>query len=76
MGLSLLMISGVPPRLMNNSPNHFYIDLFNARAHPDVKLNRKTEEEVFLTFLGSFEVHHALQVNIPLILYLIHVFNC
>jgi Ca2+-binding EF-hand superfamily protein len=35
---------------------HYY----NARAHPDVKAGRKTEEDVLSEFLDTFEMHHNL----------------
>jgi Ca2+-binding EF-hand superfamily protein len=35
--------------------------LYNAKMHPDVKSGKKTEDEVLLEFLDTFEVHHALK---------------
>ena len=43
-----------------------YIDLedvrksYNARAHPDVRAGKKTEEEVLHEFLETFEAHRAM----------------
>ncbi len=31
---------------------------YNARFHPDVKQGKKTEDEVLLEFLETFEAHH------------------
>jgi Ca2+-binding EF-hand superfamily protein len=33
---------------------------YNAKGHPDVKAGRKTEEEILLEFLDTFELHHGL----------------
>ena len=33
---------------------------YNARLHPDVKQGKKTEDEVLLEFLETFEQHHNL----------------
>jgi Ca2+-binding EF-hand superfamily protein len=33
---------------------------YNAKLHPDVKTGKKTEEEVLMEFLDTFEVHHAM----------------
>lgn len=35
--------------------------LYNAKAHPDVKAGKKTEDEVLGEFLDTFELHHALK---------------
>ena len=35
-------------------------DVYNAKNHPDVKLGKKTEEEVLSEFLDTFEQHYAL----------------
>ena len=37
--------------------------VYNARNHPDVKQGKKTEEEVLLEFLETFETHHNIIVN-------------
>ena len=31
---------------------------YNARLHPEVKQGKKTEDEVLLEFLETFEQHH------------------
>lgn len=36
-------------------------DVYNAKNHPDVKLGKKTEEEVLSEFLDTFELHYSLQ---------------
>jgi Ca2+-binding EF-hand superfamily protein len=38
--------------------------VYNARFHPEVKAGKKTEDEVLLEFLETFEAHHNLIVNI------------
>lgn len=35
--------------------------VYNAKNHPDVKLGKKTEEEVLADFLETFELHYSLQ---------------
>lgn len=34
--------------------------VYNASLHPEVRLGRKSEDEVLCEFLDTFEVHHAL----------------
>jgi Ca2+-binding EF-hand superfamily protein len=34
--------------------------IYSAKGHPDVKAGRKTEEEILLEFLDTFEMHHGL----------------
>ena len=34
--------------------------VYNAKYHPDVKLGKKTEEEVLSEFLDTFEMHYSL----------------
>ena len=34
--------------------------VYNAKFHPDVKLGKKTEEEVLSDFLDTFELHYSL----------------
>jgi len=34
--------------------------VYNAKNHPDVKLGKKTEEEVLADFLETFELHYSL----------------
>lgn len=41
---------------------------YNASNHPDVKLGKKTQEDILYEFLDTFEQHYALSVsNIDLI---------
>lgn len=35
-------------------------DVYNAKNHPDVKLGKKSEEEILSEFLDTFEMHYAL----------------
>jgi len=35
-------------------------NLYNAKFHPDVKLGKKTEEEVLIEFMDTFEMHYSL----------------
>ena len=35
--------------------------VYNAKAHPDVKSGKRTEDDALLEFLDTFEVHHALK---------------
>ena len=35
-------------------------DTYNAKFHPDVKLGKKTEEEVLIEFMDTFELHYSL----------------
>ena len=37
---------------------------YNASQHPDVKMGKKTEEDVLYEFLDTFEQHYALSVYI------------
>lgn len=34
--------------------------VYNAKSHPDVKMGKKTEEEILCEFLDTFEIHHSL----------------
>lgn len=34
--------------------------VYNAKNHPDVKLGKKTEDEVLSEFLDTFELHYSL----------------
>lgn len=36
--------------------------VYSAKLHPDVKSGRKTEDEVLLDFLETFETHHNVYV--------------
>ena len=33
--------------------------VYNARNHPDVRSGKKTEDEILVEFLDTFEAHHA-----------------
>ena len=33
---------------------------YNARAHPDVKSGKKSEDEILGEFLETFEAHHSM----------------
>lgn len=35
-------------------------NIYNAKHHPDVKLGKKTEEEVLIEFIDTFEMHYSL----------------
>ena len=35
-------------------------NIYNAKQHPDVKIGKKTEEEVLIEFLDTFEMHYSL----------------
>ena len=37
---------------------------FNAGNHPDVKMGKKTQEDVMYEFLDTFEQHFALAVSL------------
>jgi len=37
---------------------------YNAKSHPDVKMGKKTEEDVLYEFLDTFEQHYSLNVTI------------
>ena len=36
---------------------------YNAKNHPDVKMGKKTEEDVLYEFLDTFEQHYSLAVS-------------
>jgi Ca2+-binding EF-hand superfamily protein len=36
--------------------------VFNAAKHPDVLSGKKTEDEIIMDWLDTFEQHHALEV--------------
>ena len=38
---------------------------YNAQKHPDVRDRKKTEDEVLMEFLETFEAHHAMKNNTP-----------
>ncbi len=33
---------------------------YNAKNHPDVKMGKKTEEEILSEFLDTFELHYSM----------------
>jgi hypothetical protein len=33
---------------------------YNAKFHPDVKAGKKTEDEVLMEFLDTFEIHFSI----------------
>jgi Ca2+-binding EF-hand superfamily protein len=37
--------------------------VYNAKMHPEVKAGRKTEDEVFMEYLETFEAHHAMMAG-------------
>lgn len=37
--------------------------VYNAKMHPEVKAGRKTEDEVFMEYLDTFETHHAMMAG-------------
>lgn len=37
---------------------------YNAKQHPDVKMGKKTEEDVLYEFLDTFEQHYSLSVSL------------
>jgi hypothetical protein len=37
--------------------------VYSAKTHPDVKSGKKTEEQILLEFLETFETHHSLRNN-------------
>lgn len=37
--------------------------VYSAKTHPDVLAGRKTEEQILLEFLETFETHHSLRNN-------------
>ena len=39
--------------------------IYNAKQHPDVRSGKKTEEEILLEFLDTFEQAYALNVSTP-----------
>ena len=36
---------------------------YNAKLHPDVKMGKKTEEDILYEFLDTFEQHYSLAVS-------------
>lgn len=41
---------------------------YNAKNHPDVKLGKKTEEDILYEFLDTFEQHYSLSVRFAMVL--------
>lgn len=39
---------------------------YSAAQHPEVRAGRKTEEEVYIEFLDTFEQHYSLKVSLRL----------
>ena len=37
--------------------------VYSAKTHPDVLSGKKTEEQILLEFLETFEIHHSLRNN-------------
>lgn len=37
--------------------------VYNAKQHPDVKQGKKTEDEILMEFLETFEMHHNIVGN-------------
>jgi Ca2+-binding EF-hand superfamily protein len=38
-------------------------DLYNAKKHPDVVQGKKTEQQILMEFLETFEIHHNIKTN-------------
>jgi Ca2+-binding EF-hand superfamily protein len=36
---------------------------YNAKQHPDVKTGKKTEDEILMEFLDTFEIHHSIHTG-------------
>lgn len=43
--------------------NNIFLDCYNPRNDPDVKQNKKREDDVLSEFLDTFEENHKLFVN-------------
>ena len=41
---------------------------YNAANHPDVKLGKKSEEDILYEFLDTFEQHYSMNVNFLLLI--------
>ena len=39
--------------------------MYEARAHPDVKSGKRSEQEVLAEFLDTFNLHLQLELNVP-----------
>jgi hypothetical protein len=55
-------------RLDKNGNNSIELEdikgTYNAANHPDVKMGKKTQDEVLYDFLDTFEQHYALAVSL------------
>lgn len=40
-------------------------DKYNARKHPDVVQGKKTEQQVLMDFIETFELHHGIRTRDP-----------
>ena len=62
-----MLVQRVFSKLDRNSNGIVEIDdikgVYNAKQHPEVRMGRKTEEEVLGEFLDTFEMHHSLFVG-------------
>lgn len=38
-------------------------DLYNAKRHPDVIQGKKSEEQILMDFIETFETHHAIRTG-------------
>lgn len=38
---------------------------YNARRHPDVVQGKKTEEQILMDFIETFEIHHGIRTRDP-----------
>lgn len=47
--------------------------VYDASKHPDVRLGKKTEEDVLLEFLDTFEQHYSLNVSVLVSDYLCYI---
>ena len=36
-------------------------DIYNAKKHPDVMQGKKSEEQILMDFLETFEIHHNIR---------------
>lgn len=62
-----ILVQRVFAKLDRNSNGIVEVDdirgVYNAKQHPDVRMGKKTEEEVLGEFLDTFEMHHSLFVR-------------
>jgi calcyphosin len=40
-------------------------DLYNAKKHPDVVQGKKSEQQVLMDFIETFEIHHGIRIRDP-----------